>query len=205
MTPDEPLQFDTAAPAGAPSTSCVVCKKPVGDAYYTAGKAVVCATCKTQIETAPLPRATPPQILRSIVFGFGGALLGAVVYYGVAALTGLEIGIVAIAVGYFVGRGVQLGAAGQRGRPFQIIALVLTYVGIALGYAPSVVKVVGWGNPVGLAFEILALPVMAIFSSGVGGILTGIIIGVGLRQAWYMNRNPGKPVFHGPFRVGAPA
>jgi hypothetical protein len=43
------------------------------------------------------------------------------------------------------------------------------------------------------------------FSSGAGGILTAIIIAVGLRQAWYMNRDPGKPVFHGPFRVGATA
>jgi hypothetical protein len=196
MTPDEPLQFDTAAPVGAPSTSCAACKKPVGDSYYTAGKAIVCGPCKTQIETSPRPRATAPQILRSIVFGFGGALLGAAVYYGVRKILHLEVGIVAIAVGYFVGRGVQLGANGQRGRPFQIIALVLTYVGIALGYASGVSD--------GL-LNVLALPFLEVFGGGVGGILSAIIIGVGLRQAWWMNRDPGKPVFHGPFRIGATA
>jgi hypothetical protein len=204
--PDEPLQFDTAAPAGAPATSCAVCKKTVGDAYYTAGKAIVCATCKTQIETAPpRPPATPTQIARSIVFGLGGALLGGAVYYGVAALTHLEIGIVAIAVGYFVGRGVQLGAQGRRGRTFQIIALVLTYVGIALGYAPLVIRGFTSESPVQLIIEVLGLPIVETISSGAGGILTGIIIAVGLRQAWSMNRDPGRPVFHGPFRVGAAA
>ena len=30
-------------------------------------------------------------------------------------------------------------------------------------------------------------------------------IAVGLRQAWYMNRDPGRPVFYGPFRVNAQA
>ena len=196
MAPDEPLQFDTASPAGTPSTTCAVCKKPVGDAYYTAGKAIVCGNCKTQIEIAPRPRPTTPHILRSILFGAGGALLGAVVYYAVGAILHLEIGIVAIAVGWFVGRGVQLGANGQRGRPFQIIALVLTYIGIALGYAPGVTT-----SPT----QVLALPFLEVFAGGAGGILTAIIIGVGLRQAWWMNRDPGKPVFHGPFRVGAPA
>src|SRR5579862_1574238 len=118
MTPDEPLQFDTAAPEGAPSTSCALCKKPVGDAYYTAGKAIVCGTCKTEIETAPPSRASAALILRSAIFGLGGAILGAAIYYGVSALTGLEIGIVAIAVGFIVGRAVQLGARGRRGRAF---------------------------------------------------------------------------------------
>lgn len=205
MTPDEPLQFDTAAPAGAPSTSCVVCKKPVGDAYYTAGKAIVCGSCKTQIETSPRPQATGTQMLRSIVFGFGGAILGAVVYCGVAALTGLEIGIVAIAVGYFVGRGVQLGAQGARGRTFQVIALLLTYLGIALGYSPEALKAFGTERPLQLIIEVLSLPVLATVGTGAGGILTGIIIAVGLRQAWVMNRDPGRPVFRGPFRVGAAA
>jgi hypothetical protein len=235
MTPDEPLQFDTTAPAGTPSATCAVCKKPVGDAYYTAGKAIVCGTCKTQIETAPRPRATAPLVMRAIAFGLGGAILGAAVYYGVMAVTGLEIGLVAIVVGYLVGRGVQMGARGRRGRAFQITALVLTYFGIALGYAPAAVKAlqssdhsvlsaaktdtaatssatkkpvttVEFVEALGLLVAgVLALPFVVIFGSGAGGVLTAIIIAVGLRQAWYMNRDPGKPVFHGPFRVSATA
>jgi hypothetical protein len=204
MTPDEPLQFDTAAPAGTPSTNCAVCKKPVGEAYYTAGKAIVCGTCKTQIETAPRPPATAPLILRSVIFGLGGALVGAAVYYGVSALTGLEIGIVAIAVGFIVGRAVQLGARGRRGRAFQITAVALTYFGIALSYAPYALKGVQSVTPAVIG-GVLILPFVMTFASGAGGILTAIIIAVGLRQAWYMNRDPGKPVFHGPFRVGATA
>jgi hypothetical protein len=229
MTPDEPLQFDTAAPSGTPSTNCAVCKKPVGESYYTAGKAIVCGTCKAQIETAPPQRATAALVVRSAIFGLGGALVGAAVYYGVSALTGLEIGIVAIAVGFIVGRAVQLGARGRRGRAFQITALALTYFGIALSYAPYALKGIQAAKsdvvadstaktpPAQTTFPelvvavvvliggVLALPFLVTFSSGAGGILTAIIIAVGLRQAWYMNRDPGKPVFHGPFRVGATA
>jgi hypothetical protein len=204
MTPDEPLQFDTAAPAGTPSTNCAVCKKPVGESYFTAGKAIVCATCKAQMETAPRPRATPALIVRGAVFGLGGALLGAAVYYGVSALTGLEIGIVAIAVGFIVGRAVQLGARGRRGRAFQITALALTYFGIALSYAPYALKGIQAVSPAVIG-GVLITPFVVTFAGGAGGILTAIIIAVGLRQAWYMNRDPGKPVFQGPFRLGATA
>ena len=205
MTPDEPLQFDTAAPAGSPSANCTVCKKPVGQSYYTAGKAIVCETCKTQIETAPRPRANALAILRSAVYGSGGAVLGAAVYYAVGALTHLEIGIVAIVVGFIVGRAVQLGSGGGRGPAFQITALVLTYVGIALSYAANIADSLRSESIPAAIIAVLALPFYVVFRSGAGGILTAIIIGVGLRQAWWMNRDPGKPVFHGPFRVGATA
>lgn len=197
MATDEPLQFDTAAPAGTPSASCAVCKKPLGDAYYTAGRAIVCASCKTRIETAPPARATALDIARSIVLGLGGAVLGAAIYYGVGVVIHGQIALVAIAVGWIVGRAVQLGARGHRGQVFQIIAVVLTYVGIALGYGPNAIAVYG--------VQVLSLPIRETFDSGIMGAVIAFIIAFGLYQAWIMNRDPGPPVFHGPFRVGMAA
>jgi hypothetical protein len=49
-----------------------------------------------------------------------------------------------------------------------------------------------------------ALPVMAIFSSGAGGILSALIIGIGIRQAWRMSGAPTLAIA-GPFRVGGTA
>jgi len=195
------LQFDTAVPSGTPASNCVSCKRPIGDSYYTAGKAIVCATCKTRIETAPRAGATPAQILRAIVFGAGGAIAGAAVYFGVLALTGYEVGLVAIAVGWLVGRTVHLGAGGQRGRPFQIIALILTYLGIAVGMTAELVKL---GGTVTLQ-TVITLPIIESVGDLPSSILTAIIIAVGLRQAWYMNRDPGRPAFQGPFRFTAQA
>jgi DNA-directed RNA polymerase subunit RPC12/RpoP len=195
------LQFDTAVPSGTPASTCVACKRPIGDSYYTAGKAIVCESCKTRIETTPRPVTTPAHIVRATVFGIGGAIAGAAVYYGVLALIHLQIGLVAIVVGYLVGRAMQLGAGGQRGRPFQIIALILTYVGIALGLTAELVRL---GGTVTLQ-TVITLPVIESFGDLPASFLTAIIIAVGLRQAWYMNRDPGRPTFQGPFRFTAQA
>lgn len=197
MSPDEPLQFDTAAPAGTPSANCAACKRPVGDSYYTAGKAIVCESCKTQIESAPRQRPSPALVARAIVYGLGGALLGAGVYYGVLALLHYQISFVAIAVGFIVGRAVHMGAGGQRGRVYQVISLLLTYLGIALGFTSAVFKSIQSLN----AFTVIAFPI----ETTIHDPLMGLIIGIGLWYAWTMNRDPGKPVFQGPFRVGATA
>jgi hypothetical protein len=185
------LQFDTAA------TNCAVCKRPVSDSYYTVGKAVVCASCKARIETAQPARVPPALVARAAVFGVGGAALGAALYYGVLAATGYEIALVAIAVGYLVGRAVQLGARGQRGLALQIVAVVCTYVGIAAGYAPQFLR----NRPL----DVLAIPVTVTLAKLPHSLLSGLIIGIGLWYAWTMNRGGTAPAFQGPFRVGARA
>ena len=50
----------------------------------------------------------------------------------------------------------------------------------------------------------LALPVLSVFGSMPGGILSAIIIGIGLRQAWTMT-GAAAPTIRGPFRVGSAA
>ncbi|HXB23319.1 MAG TPA: hypothetical protein VNV25_01185 [Gemmatimonadaceae bacterium] len=195
------LQFDTAVPSGTPASNCVACKRPIGDSYYTAGKAIVCESCKTRIENTPRSVTTPAHLVRATVFGIGGAIAGAAVYYGVLALIHIEIGLVAIAVGWLVGRAMQLGAGGQRGRPFQVIALILTYLGIAVGMTAELVRL---GGTMTLQ-TVITLPIIESVGDLPASVLTAIIIAVGLRQAWYMNRDPGRPVFYGPFRVNAQA
>ena len=44
---------------------------------------------------------------------FGAAILGAILYFAVTAITGYEIGLVAIAVGWLVGRAIQKGTGGR--------------------------------------------------------------------------------------------
>jgi hypothetical protein len=180
---------------------CAACKRAVGDAYYSVGKSVFCAACKQATEQRVPPTPSPALLARAVLFGLGGAIAGAAVYYAVLAATGVVIGYVAIAVGFLVGRGVQLGARGQRGRTFQIIAVVLTYLGIAAGYAPEVMKA-DIANPALIAF---AYPVIHIVTGLPASLLTAFIVALGLVQAWRMNQAPARPIFHGPFRVGGGA
>jgi hypothetical protein len=200
MTTPPLLQFDSAATP--PAITCAACKGTVGDAYYTVGKSLFCGACKRTTEQKAPSRPTAAVLARSALFGLGGAIAGALVYYAVIAATGAMIGFVAIAVGFLVGRGVQLGAREQRGRPFQIIAVVLTYLGIAAGYAPLVLKE-AHGAYAGLI--VLVYPILRVATGFPQSILTAIIIAVGLRQAWQMNHAPPRPVFEGPFRVAGDA
>jgi len=93
-------------------------------------------TVQASIET---PRGWRP-FLKAAVFGIGAAIAGAIVYYGVIAIANLEIGIVAILIGYMVGYMIRKGAGGKGGRRFQILAIVLTYWSVGLAYTPLVFK-----------------------------------------------------------------
>jgi hypothetical protein len=72
--------------------------------------------------------------------GLGGAIVGAGIYYAILAATGYEIGLVAIAVGWLVGRGVQKGSNGIGGWAYQALAVGLTYLAIVSTYVPFILK-----------------------------------------------------------------
>jgi len=80
------------------------------------------------------------KLIRAGVYGLGAAIAGAAIYYAVMAIANLEIGIVAILIGYMVGYAVRKGAAGRGGKRFQIIAAVLTYWAVGLAYTPFALK-----------------------------------------------------------------
>ena len=84
---------------------------------------------------AETPRGIIPFITAG-VFGLGAGVVGAGIYYAVIAIANLEIGIVAILIGYMVGYAVRKGAGGRGGRRFQVLAVALTYASVALAYTP---------------------------------------------------------------------
>jgi hypothetical protein len=173
-------------------------------------------------------------------FGLGAGIVGAAIYYAVIAIANLEIGIVAILIGYMVGYAVRKGARGRGGRRFQVLAVALTYASVALAYTPLAFKQVldtdrdpqkttaatasvedsaaiatdsqpaettrpsGRGALFALVFLlalIAALPVMVVIGSFPSGLISALIIFIGMRQAWLMT---GVPVLQilGPYRVG---
>ena len=133
-----PSGFSTAADARA--VTCSVCSTSIGTEYYDANGRVVCASCRAVIESsAETPRGVAPLAVAGML-GLGAGIVGAIIYYAVIALANLEIGIVAILIGYMVGYAVRKGAGGRGGRRFQIMAVALTYFSVALAYAPLAVK-----------------------------------------------------------------
>lgn len=235
----KPLQFETAissvpvdADSGQQGVTCEACQRTILDKYFDVNAQAVCEACRDQItQLAETPRGWT-VLARACLFGVVAAILGAILYYAVIAITEFEIGIVAIAIGYMVGYGVRMGTRGRGGRRFQVIALVLTYWAVGLAYTPILVGAISKqdatqqasGNttapvdtsdapdaPTALGFALalaallgfsLALPVMVVVSSLPGGLISAAIIAFGMQQAWRMTAAP-QPQITGPYNIGA--
>ena len=255
----EDLQFDrvettdpSGEPAALPTVTCAVCGRSVGASYYTANDKPICASCRDAVTSAAAtPRSAGPLLLAGL-FGLGAAVAGAAIYYAVIAIANLEIGIVAILIGYMVGWAVRKGAGGRGGRRFQILAVALTYWAVGLAYAPlafkqlvggdtkkssasalttdsaagptigerlgdsvksadSTAKTVSANDDVSgsealkavgaLVVLVFALPVLSVFGSLPFGLISALIIFIGMRQAWQMAAGPRLEI-SGPHRVG---
>jgi hypothetical protein len=72
--------------------------------------------------------------------GLGAGLLGALIWLAVRRIAHLEIGLIALLVGYMVGKAVRKGSGGRGGRGYQVLAVVLTYCCIAANYMPDVLE-----------------------------------------------------------------
>jgi hypothetical protein len=231
------LQFDrvvtesTSAVPDAVAATCAACHTSLETEYYDVNGQVCCSSCRTTIESAAeTPRGVTPLLIAG-AFGLGAGIVGAIIYYAVIAIANLEIGIVAILIGYMVGYAVRRGARGRGGLRFQILAVVLTYASIALAYTPIAVKQAistnrqaeqapttsgnvgeaprpapgAGGVLVGLLFLcafIAALPVIVVIGSFPSGLISAFIMFIGMSQAWKMTGAPFVQVL-GPYRVGA--
>jgi hypothetical protein len=136
------LQFDRITePGGSPAgeqvaVPCASCSAPIRTFYFTINSATVCDRCRATIEDlAESPPGWRP-LIRAGLFGFGAGVGGAAIYYAVLVIANLEIGIVAVLIGYLVGAAVRKGTSGRGGIRFQFLAVALTYASVAMAYAP---------------------------------------------------------------------
>jgi hypothetical protein len=230
----EPLQFDRAESgthdAGkrvAEGVRCSFCTATVESEYFQVNTVAACPRCREGLEMELAKRPGWDRFGAALLFGLGAAIAGAIVYYAVIALLSLEIGIVAILIGYMVGYSVRKGAGGRGGRRFQILAVVLTYWAVGLAYSPLAFKELsqsprseattsadpapadGSGGDHSVAYAaafvfafIFALPVLMVVGSLPSGLISAFIIGLGMRQAWRMTAATALTI-SGPYRVGA--
>ena len=205
MSADDNLQFDKAEPqpgAAPVGGTCARCQAPITAPYYQALGRAFCASCKAALEAQLVSPFKAATFVKALLFGAVGALGGALVYFGVVAATGYEIGLIAILVGFMVGYMVRRGTGNRGGRSYQVMALLLTYLAIGSTYASLALRHITLDRLIPLLF---VGPVIAIVGNLPGSLISGLIIGFALRQAWIMN-TPLAIDFKGPFRVGsAPA
>lgn len=129
---------------------------------------------------------------RALLFGFVGAILGALAYALFIGITGIALGYLAIGVAFLVAKAMTLGSRERGGRKYQIAAVVLTYLAVAAAHAmlvcwdvrtqtPITGRVVLFATKYGLGF-----PVQALQRSTINGAIGLLILFIGLRAAWRM-------------------
>jgi hypothetical protein len=229
------LQFDRAIPDVPPNpvVVCAACKLTITTQYYDVNGHPLCGTCRAAAAAAAQTPKGMTAFIKAAVLGAGAGVVGAAIYYAVIAIAHLEIGIVAILIGYMVGYSVRRGVNGRGGLRFQVLAAVLTYMAVAMAYTPvAIQEAMREAKPaaqataattpeaerpvpakpgrarlvVGLVFFsglMLALPVLVVIGSMPSGLISALIIFLGMRQAWKMTSAPIMRVA-GPFRIGAP-
>ncbi len=221
--PGATLDFDTPA---APATACAFCASPIVDQYFTVNGQVTCARCVVPIRAHGATGAGLAGVARAIGIGSAAGLVGAAVWWAIRRFASLEIGLIAIGIGHFVGLGVRHGSGGRGGRGFQVLAVALTYFWITANYVPDIVQAVmaregveavgevsGGGAPateapmsaretaLAVAF-VIGIAVAAPFLDGAGNIIGLLIISFGLWQAWKLNA--ATPIaIAGPFSLRA--
>jgi hypothetical protein len=128
----ESLQFQKAEYAD-PQRKCVLCSGAIGSSFFQLAGQTVCPNCADQA------RAVKSNLGRGVLYGVGAAVACSICYALITFVTGLQLAIASIAVGFLVGRAVRIGS-GSGGRRLQILAVALTYLSITTSYVPLLIK-----------------------------------------------------------------
>ena len=130
---------DTNPPPQTPPP-CTHCGRAIQAPYYVANDAVICATCRPEVARQLTGGSSAGRFVRALAFGLLAAGVGATLYFVILALTGYEIGLVAIIVGLIVGKAVHAGSRRRGGLGYQALAVALTYSAIVVTYIPFILS-----------------------------------------------------------------
>jgi hypothetical protein len=133
------LQFRRAQPINSEESpaqeSCVACKQLIQGEYFKVQSQVICPECAEKIQAGRQAAKSVP-LFRPVIYGAGAAVAGCILY-AIPLAIGFQIGIVALAVGWMVGKAIRYGSYGLGGRPQQILAVGLTYFAISTSFFPA--------------------------------------------------------------------
>jgi hypothetical protein len=263
VTDHSDLQFDRAQfDAASTQAACKVCSTPLHGSYFEVNGETVCERCCYALRDDTPVGSRAGRVLRATAAGIGAGLAGTALYWAILAATGYEFGLIAIVVGFAVGKAVHWGARGRGGWAYQTLAMVLTYLAIVSASVPLILTELSkrdWAaqtqstpagettpevanasvtaadededaeeepapevanvsattadaeaRPAGLATMVLAFGALLLFAcalpfiSGIQNVVGIIIIGIGVYEAWKLNRKV-ELVITGPHALASPA
>jgi hypothetical protein len=193
------LQFERADFGAAPAgVICTGCHQPVAGDHFDVNGRPFCAGCTAAIRQAHGAGAGAGAFPRALGAGLGAGVVGSALFYIVEKVSGYQLSIIAIAVGFLVGRAVRWGTGGRGGLIYQILAVALTYAAIAFSWLPFVLESnhdpIGIADLLPLTMLMLSLPIRI----GVESPFSLVVIGIGLWEAWKFTA-PVAIAISGPF------
>jgi MFS family permease len=144
------------------------------------------------------------RFFRAVVFGVLAGVAGALLWLAVRKLTGYEIGLIAVVVGFAVGAAVRKGSDDRGGVAYQLLAVFITYCCIVSTYVPEIYaeasKEPGDVPEVALMIFSVIIAFIAPVLMGFQNIIGMLIIAFALWEAWKINKYK-KLEFQGPFTI----
>lgn len=207
------LQFRRAQPivtAEPPeSQACEACKQLIIGEHYQVNNHVICPQCAARVQAGKQAKKPLPWV-RFVIFGAGAAVAGSILY-AIPLAMGFQIGIVALVVGYMVGKAIRHASYGTGGRAQQVLAVALTYFAISASIVPALVfigvkrgiteqsapkkslvaqpakAIPSLGKmAAGIAVLVVISPFLELKSSPVSGLISLFILFIGLQRAWVL-------------------
>lgn len=113
--------------------TCARCTADIqeGQAVLLQGKknspnVTVCANCAADMERAIAAETESPNLAGALIAGLLAAAVASLIWYGVVVITEYQLGLVAILLGWLVGRAVMFGAGRKRGIPLQLMSVTIS-------------------------------------------------------------------------------
>lgn len=119
-----------APPTPAPAPDVVA---PPTEAAPAVGPGSAASDEPVKVTFTGPPLSLGAAFVRAAIGGFAAALGGGLIWGMIVAATDYEIGLVAWGIGVVVGIGVLLGTRGAKGLVFQLVAVIASVSGIAIG------------------------------------------------------------------------
>ena len=197
------LQFERAEFGAAPARNCTGCHQPIAGPYFDVNGQPFCEACTASIRRAHGDSPGGAAFGRALGAGLVAGAIGSSLYYLVAKISGYELGIIAIAVGFLVGRAVRWATGGRGGVIYQVLAVALTYAAIAFSWVPFLAeRGAGSVDVLDIVLRtpfILTLPIVI----GLDRPFSLVILGIALWEAWKFTA-PVPLAIAGPFQAPGP-
>ncbi len=181
----ESIQFDKAEFQSGEPMTCGYCKNAVSGEYFLVGGSTWCPACRWALDSPERESGSPMgRMATATAYGLVAAAVGMGLYFGIRWVTGgWEFSLIAIAIGWLVGKAVLAGSANRGGIGYQLMAVILTYCSIVSSYMPLILAEVESVNALTIMVAFI-ISLAAPFLAGLENILGLLIIGFGLWTAW---------------------